>query len=66
MGLNVKKLPNGLYLASATPPHVDRPWILDKASPAREVFNELRKQGCHPQDIGDALYEQDPNWVDKL
>jgi hypothetical protein len=33
---------------------------------ARALIKELQARGCHQQDIGDAMYEQDPEWVEKL
>ena len=66
MGLNLKRLSSGLYEASATPPHVKTAWISLKPLPARELIEELQTRGCHQQDIGDAMYEQDPKWVEKL
>lgn len=66
MGLSIKKMPSGLYQATATPPHVKDAWTTPKPLTAREVMKELEARGWHQQHIGDALYEQDPNWVEKL
>jgi hypothetical protein len=66
MSLSVKKAPGGLYEATATPPHVKSAWTTVEPMPARRLIDELKSRGCHQQDIGDALYEQDPNWVEKL
>jgi hypothetical protein len=66
MGLRIKKLPGGLYEASVTPPHARSAWTAPEPLPARELIVELQARGCHQQDIGDAMYEQDPKWVEKL
>ena len=31
----------------------------------REVIDSLSERGWHQQDIGDAFYEADPDWVDR-
>lgn len=66
MGLNIKRLTSGLYEASATPPHVKAAWTSSQPLPARELIKKLQARGCHPRDVGDAMYEQDPSWVEKL
>lgn len=62
MGLRIKKLLSGLYEVSATPPHVKDAWTPIEPLRTRDLIKELQMRGCHQQDIGDALYEQDPNW----
>lgn len=64
--LSIKKVGDRKYMASATPPHVTTPWTTDRPMPARELVKELEALGCHQQDVGDALYEQDPLWLEKL
>jgi hypothetical protein len=66
MGLNVRKVANELYEATATPPHVKSAWSTTEPISARHLIEELKSRGCHQQDIGDAMYEQDPNWVENL
>jgi hypothetical protein len=66
MALTITKLPSGLYEASATPPHVKGSWTTPEPMPARRLIEELQERGCHQQDIGDAMYEQDPDWLKKL
>jgi hypothetical protein len=66
MSLNVSKTESGLYEAIATPPHVKDAWSTKEPISAQQLIHELRARGCHQQDIGDALYEQDPKWVEKL
>jgi hypothetical protein len=66
MSLTIKKLSNGLYQASASPPHVKIAWATTQPMQARALIKELQARGCHQQDIGDAMYEQDPEWVEKL
>lgn len=66
MSLNINKIDDQHYTASATPPHVKEPWSTASALPVRELIKELQARGCHQQDIGDVLYELDPQWVEKL
>jgi hypothetical protein len=66
MSLEERKTPDGLYEATATPPHVKNAWSTTQPMPARRPVEELKARGCHQQDIGDALYKQDPRWVEKL
>ena len=66
MSLAVKKTRDGLYEATATPPHVKASWSTTEPIVAKRLIEELKSRGCHQQDIGDALYEQDPKWVEKL
>jgi hypothetical protein len=66
MSLIVRKEANGLYEAKATPPHVENNWSTTEPIPARRLIEELRARGCHQTDIGDALYEQDPERLEKL
>lgn len=66
MTLSVKKTTQGLYEAIATPPHVNDSWSTDEPIPARRLIEELKARGCHQQDIGDALYEQDSKWIENL
>jgi hypothetical protein len=66
MGLILKKTPNGLYEVTATPPHIQTPWSTTEPISVSRLIDELRIRGCHQQDIGDAMYEQDKNWMEKL
>ena len=66
MSLVVKKNSNGLYEATVTRPNTKNTWSTTEPIPAKRLIEELKKQGCHQQDIGDAMYEQDPNWIEKL
>jgi hypothetical protein len=66
MGLTVRKVPSGLYEASATPPHVKEAWSTREPLSARKLIEELKARGCHQLDIADAFEEQDPNWLEKL
>jgi len=64
--LSIKKVGDREYIASATSPHVTTAWATDRPMPARELVKELQARGCHQKDVGDALYEQDPLWLEKL
>ena len=65
MALRITLLDTGLYKAEATPPHVDNAWSTAEPLTARVLVHELQIRGCHQQDIGDAMAEQDPNWLDR-
>jgi hypothetical protein len=64
MTLSVKKISMELYEAMATPPHVNSAWSTSEPISAKQLIDELKARGCHQQDIGDALYEQDSNWIE--
>jgi hypothetical protein len=66
MSLVLEKISDDRYTAQATPPHVRAAWSTTDPLPVRRLIEELRQRGAHQRDIGDALYEQDPNWVEKL
>lgn len=66
MSLKIRKTSDGLYEATATPPHVKTAWSTSEPISARRLIDELKSLGAHQQDIGDALSEQDPDWVRKL
>ena len=66
MAILIKRIGSG-YLATATPPHVSGGiWVTREPMPARAVTAELQRRGCHQQDIGDAFYDADPDWVSRL
>lgn len=66
MPITVKALANDLFEAQASPPHVKSVWSTVEPISARKLVAELKSRGAHQQDIGDAMYEQDPNWIEKL
>ena len=66
MRLKILKVADDLYEAEVTPPHSTNPWKTSKPLRLRELIVELEQQGCHQIDIGDALYEIDPNWLSHL
>jgi hypothetical protein len=47
-------------------PAVKEAWSTNEALTGLQLTNELVARGCHQVDIGDAMYEQDPLWVEKL
>ncbi len=59
----VELVPEG-YTARVTPPH--GAWETPGPMGLRELIDALQDQGCHQQDIGDALYDADPDWVSHL
>ena len=66
MAITVKKVADDLYTVSATPPDVEEVWSPAVPLHGRQLTRELIKRGCHQQDVGDAMYEQDSLWIEKL
>ena len=66
MTLTIKKVAQNLYEATVTPPHTKRDWSTAAPLPGRSLTEQLLSLGCHQTDIGDAMYEQDPKWIEKL
>jgi hypothetical protein len=60
--IEVMKADNG-YIARATPPHVTSAWLTEKPLPANAIIAELQKRGAHQNDIRDAFYVADPDWM---
>ena len=54
------------YCASVTPPHATLEWNTKDPLPLRDLISKLEELGCHIRDIGDALYEADPEWEHRL
>jgi hypothetical protein len=66
MAINVRR-EGDFYRVTVTPPHGGgRYWSSRKALTADDVVNKLRKLGCHQTDIGDAMFEADPDWLSRL
>jgi hypothetical protein len=63
--LEVKKLADDLYVAIATPPEVDEVWFTPEPLSARKLIKQLSNRGGHSTDIGDAMYQQDAEWLEK-
>lgn len=56
----------GLYHVEVTPPHGGgRPWRSEPLE-LRALIDALVERGCHPTDIGDALFAVDPGWESRL
>jgi hypothetical protein len=66
MAIKLKCSGTNLYEAVVSPPHVAQNWSTSEPMPGRQLVKRLQAMGCHQQDIGDALYEVDPDWVAKL
>ncbi|MGH8522045.1 MAG: hypothetical protein ACREU9_11650 [Gammaproteobacteria bacterium] len=60
------KLMGVKYNASVSPPHAKVDWNTREPLPLRDLIAKLEVLGCHVRDIGDALYEADPEWEDRL
>jgi hypothetical protein len=56
-----------LYRVAVTPPHGGgRYWSFSEPLPADEVVRRLQEMGCHQTDIGDAIREADPFWLNRM
>lgn len=55
------------YDVNVTPPHGGgRYWSSSQPLTAQEVVDHLEALGCHQADIGDAMFEADPLWLNRL
>ena len=51
------------YQAAVRPPHGGgRSWDSPRPLKLDDLIEELLALGCHQTDIGDALFEADPEW----
>lgn len=66
MALKILKVASDYYEAEVTPPHSTKPWKTSTPLRLRELIDELEQKGCHQTDIGDVLYETDPDWLSHL
>lgn len=58
---------SGRYSAVVTPPHGGGiPWATTEPLALEPLITALAQRGCHQTDIGDALYEADPEWLLRL
>lgn len=66
MALKIVKVSDDLYSVIATPPDVNEEWSPPKPLRGRRLSCELIERGAHQGDVGDAMYEADPDWIRKL
>jgi hypothetical protein len=66
MSISITRISDDLYVASATPPDVSADWRTTTPMRGRQLTRTLIEMGAHQQDVGDAMYEADPVWVQKL
>lgn len=65
MILRIQRVQSG-YTASVTPSHGDDVrWATTTPVDQGELIDALVELGFHQQDIGDALYEADPEWLNR-
>jgi hypothetical protein len=58
---------DGKYMVTVSPPHGGgRLWCSPEPLTADEVVERLQDWGCHQTDIGDAMFEADPLWLNRL
>lgn len=63
MQIKIRRVEQG-YLAWVTPSHGDNTsWASAETMSRRDLISRLTEIGFHQQDIGDAFYEADPEWV---
>ena len=66
MAIKLNRVVANLYEAAITPPHSKMDWSTPVPLPGRQLIKALELMGLHQQDIGDALYDVDPEWLSKL
>ena len=66
MVLKIVKVSDDLYTVSATPPDVVGEWTPSEPVRGRKLTRELIERGVHQTDVGDAMYQADPEWIRKL
>jgi hypothetical protein len=63
MPIEIRHVAGAAYTAEVTPPHGGgRHWLSPGAMNLDDLIAALLALGCHQTDIGDALYEADPDW----
>ena len=66
MSIVIKKRHDG-YIATVTPPDIPSgEWSTVSALPLRWLIAKLEELGCHQREIGDALYQANPDWLREL
>jgi hypothetical protein len=66
MTIRIKRVGDALYSAELTLPDmpaVKAGWSSSEPMSADQLVQELLKRGAHQTDIGDALYQADPDWL---
>ena len=63
--IKIEKVAGG-YLARATPPHGQEFWRNASPLSSAELIDALRTRGIHTAYITNALYEADPEWLQKV
>jgi hypothetical protein len=63
LAIVVTKISEALYIAMASPPHVDEPWSAMEPVRLHKLCDELFAKGAHQTDIGDAIDQADRNWL---
>lgn len=62
VAIRIERVGN-LYRAEVSPPHAGgSSWTTPKPMTVDDLIAALRDLGCHQTDIGDALYQADPEW----
>ena len=65
MVLKITKVGDNRYDAKSVPPDKRGIWATKEPLSIDQLIEELKKQGYHQTDIGDAFYETDPDWLSK-
>lgn len=64
--IKIIRFVDSLYKVEVASRGAAAPKILFGPIGARELIDKLKSLGCHQVDIGDALYDCDPKWLDRL
>ena len=66
MAIKVEVRPNFTYVAEISPPHAHLPWTTSEPMILRSLIKRLKELGCHPTDVGGAIYAVDRDWLNHL
>jgi hypothetical protein len=66
MALKIVRISDDLYSVCATPPDVRSEWSPAEPMRGQQLTRELLGRGAHQTDVGDAMYDADPDWIKKL
>lgn len=66
MPIKIFYVGDGRYTASVTPSKFrEGAWSTEDAVEPQTLIDRLIELGYHQQDIGDAFYDADPNWLER-
>ena len=66
MPIKVVKVTQAMYIAEATPPHLNAPWSTSQPIRFHELCEQLLNRGGHQTDVADAVDSADREWEEKM